>query len=309
MNAELRSRILGHAPCRIRENVPLAGYTTFKIGGPAALFAEPTTVAELIALLRRIHEHNAPYFYLGLGSNILVSDQGIDGVVIKVHGSLCEIRRHGDVIEAGPGAQLLDLTTFAAVRELSGMEPLSGIPGSVGGGLFMNAGAYGGEISDTLSEVDALTESLDQITLRKDEVGFSYRSAPRLRSLIILHSRYRLSRGLKQSIFGEMRRVWRLRREKQPLDFPSAGSIFKRPPGDYAGRLIEAVGGKGFGIGGAMVSPKHAGIFINAGGATAEDVCNLVREIRRRVYMRFGIMLENEVMAIGFPEDPFAIAV
>jgi UDP-N-acetylmuramate dehydrogenase len=189
------------------------------------------------------------------------------------------------------------------------MEPLSGIPGTVGGGLYMNAGAYGGEISDTLIETDVITPEGEQRTVKKEEVGFGYRSAPRLQPMIILRSRYQLSQGEKQNIFGEMRRVWRLRRDKQPLDFPSAGSIFKRPPGYFAGKLIEDVDGKGLRIGGAMVSPKHAGIIINAGGATAADVSALIREIRRRVYEKFHVLLENEIKPVGFQEDPFAIEI
>jgi UDP-N-acetylmuramate dehydrogenase len=187
------------------------------------------------------------------------------------------------------------------------MEQLSGIPGSVGGGLYMNAGAYGGEISDHLVEVDVLTEANEIATLSKAEINFGYRSAPLLQDKVVLASRYQLAPGAPDEIYHEMRRVWKLRRDKQPLDFPSAGSIFKRPAGDYAGRLIEAVDGKGARIGGAMVSPKHAGIFINYEHATAADVAALIREIRRRVYSQFGVMLETEVKPIGFAHDPFEI--
>lgn len=310
MISALRERLLRHIRCQVRTQELLAPYTTFRIGGPAEIFAEPATAPELNDLLRLLREEQAPYFYLGLGSNILVSDVGFDGVVIRAREQLEQIARLSDtVVEAGPSAKLLRLTTFVGVRELSGMEPLSGIPGSVGGGLYMNAGAYGGEISDTLIDIDVITEEGEQITLKKDEIGFGYRSAPLLQSMIILHSRYSLSHGERNNIFDEMRRVWRLRREKQPLDYPSAGSIFKRPPGYFAGELIEDVGGKGLRIGGAMVSPKHAGIFINAGGATAAHVTALVREIRRRVYAQFNVILENEVKPIGFKEDPFAIEI
>jgi UDP-N-acetylmuramate dehydrogenase len=308
MNPALRQRLLKDIRCQVKIREPLAPYTTFRIGGPAEIFAEPATATELIELLRLVREEQAPYFYLGLGSNLLISDEGFDGVVIRTRGELDQISMIGEgKVEAGPSAKLLRLTTFVAVRNLSGMEPLSGIPGTVGGGLYMNAGAYGGEISDTLIEGDIITPEGDQRTVRKEEVGFGYRSAPLLQPMIILRSRYKLNRGERQNIFGEMRRVWRLRREKQPLDFPSAGSIFKRPPGYFAGKLIEDVEGKGLRIGGAVVSPKHAGIFINAGGATAADVTALVREIRRRVYEKFHILLENEVKPVGFQDDPFAI--
>ncbi len=307
MKADVIARLQNHAPCVLRVGVQLAPYTTFQIGGPAALLAEPKSSHELLALLKLIRDENLPHFYLGLGSNILVSDQGIDAVVIRSSGAMESIYRSNGTIHAGPSGKLLHLTTYVAVRNLTGMEPLSGIPGSVGGGLYMNAGAYGGEISDTFVSADVITSDLRIVTLTKDEIGFGYRMAPAFRNTIILESRYTLREGDRASIFAEMRKVWKLRRDKQPLEFPSAGSIFKRPPGDYAGRLIEAVDGKGLRVGGAMVSEKHAGIFVNAGKATAADVTALVREVRGRVYAKFGIMLETEVMPIGFNEDPFAI--
>ena len=309
MNSALRQRLLQHIRCSATLDEPLAPHTTFRIGGPAQIFAEPATSAELIELMRVLRSEQAPYFYLGLGSNLLISDRGFAGVVIRARGELEDISHEGNMLSAGPGAKLLHLTTYAGVRELSGMEPLSGIPGSVGGGLYMNAGAYGGEICDTFDSADVITPEGRVETISKDDVGFGYRSAPRFQPMIILKSRYQLKPGGRESIFTEMRRVWRLRREKQPLDYPSAGSIFKRPPGYFAGKLIEDVDGKGLRIGGAMVSPKHAGIFINAGGATAADVAALVREIRRRVYQQFHVLLENEVKPVGFEEDPFAIEV
>ena len=309
MNPALRERLLRHITCSVKRDEPLAPHTTFRIGGPAEIFAEPTSTAELIDLLRVVRTEQAPLFLLGLGSNLLISDSGFAGVVIHARGELEAMSRQDNMVSAGPSAKLLHLTTFVAVRELSGMEPLSGIPGSVGGGLYMNAGAYGGEISDTLIDLDVITPEGKLERVRKEEVNFGYRSAPLLQPMIALHSRYKLRPGIKDNIFGEMRRVWRLRRDKQPLDYPSAGSIFKRPPGYFAGKLIEDVGGKGLQIGGAMVSPKHAGIFINAGGATAHDVAALVREIKKRVYDQFHVLLENEVKPVGFHEDPFAIEI
>jgi UDP-N-acetylmuramate dehydrogenase len=309
MNSVLRERLLRRISCQVKLNEPLAPRTTFRIGGPAALFAEPSTRSELLDLMRILREEQAPHFYLGLGSNLLISDSGFSGVVIHARGELAGISLKQNVVTAGPGAKLLHLTTFLAVRNLSGMEPLSGIPGTVGGGLYMNAGAYGGEISDTFLDVDVITEEGRVETVSKPEVGFGYRSAPLLQRMIILDSRYQLKPGARSAIFDEMRRVWRLRRDKQPLDFPSAGSIFKRPPGYFAGKLIEDVGGKGLRVGNAMVSPKHAGIFINAGGATAAEVAELIREIRRRVYEQFHVLLENEVKPVGFEEDPFAFEI
>lgn len=309
MNSALRDRLRRQIRCALRTDEPLAPFTSFCIGGPAALLAEPHDSRELHELLRILRAEGAACFYLGHGSNILVADAGFDGVIIRARGELCRIAGDGTEITAGPGARLLDVTAFAAARGLSGMEPLCGIPGSVGGGLYMNAGAYGGELADTFVAVDVVSESGEPRTLCKNEIGFGYRSAPALQNAIILHSRYKLTAGQPNAIYAEMRRVWKLRRAKQPLEYPSAGSVFKRPPNDFAGRLIEAVGGKGTRIGGALVPPIHAGMFVNTGGATAADVAALVRLIRRRVYERFQIMLETEIKPVGFADDPFAIEI
>ncbi|MCB9366684.1 MAG: UDP-N-acetylmuramate dehydrogenase [Calditrichaeota bacterium] len=299
--------IAAHAPCELRADAPLAPLTTFRVGGPAKVLAEPKTSKELIGLLELIRANGIPYFLLGLGSNLLVSDTGFDGVVIRLRGELASIRMdRGDCV-AGPGARLFALTTFAAENSLSGIEPLSGIPGSVGGGLWMNAGAYGGEISDTFVEADVLTKSLRQERLTNSQISFGYRSAPELKDMIVLESRYRLKQGDQSSIYGEMRRVWRLRKEKQPIEFPSAGSIFKRPPNDFAGRLIEATGCKGLRVGGAIVSEKHAGIFVNDRRASALDIATLIREVRRRIKKQFGILLETEILPVGYDSDPFAV--
>lgn len=299
--------MLRHIRYPVRLGVPLSTLTTFRIGGPAAILAEPRTRSELIETIRLLRTDKLNWFYLGHGSNLLVSDDGFDGVVVHPTGDLVQIEVSGVTITAGPAARLLDLTAVAASVGLSGMETLCGIPGSVGGGLFMNAGAYGGEIRDTLLDVSVLTHDDTIVTLSPADIHFGYRSAPELQDKIVLQSRYHLQTGEKSRIYSEMRRVWKLRRAKQPLEFPSAGSIFKRPPGDYAGRLIEAIGGKGMQVGGALVSPKHAGIFVNAHGATASDVASLVRTIRARVHQQFGILLEPEVKTIGFQEDPFSI--
>jgi len=262
----------------------------------------------MVEVMRIVTAERVPRFYLGLGSNLLVSDAGFDGVVIRAGEELRRIELKDKHVCAGPGARLLDLTAFAAARSLSGMEALSGIPGSVGGGLYMNAGAYGSEIANTLVSVDVITADLRTVTLRRDEIGFSYRSAPALENAIIMESRYTLLPAQRLNIYAEMRRVWKLRRANQPLDYPSAGSVFKRPVGDYAGRLIEAVGGKGLRVGGALVSPKHAGFIVNAGNASAADVAALVRDVRKRVYETFQVRLEPEIRAVGFAEDPFAVA-
>ena len=299
--------LIKRRPCALRENVQLAPLTTFRVGGLADILAEPASESELVKLLRALRELEIPYFYLGLGSNILVSDSGVRGVVIRSHRELANISRHGTIISAGPAARLLFLTTFAAQQSLSGLEPLSGIPGTVGGGLYMNAGAYGGEISDTFLDVRVITPDLEIKTLTKQDIAFGYRSAPELRNVIVLTSRYELKRGDQTATYAEMRNVWHLRREKQPVEYPSAGSVFKRPHGDFAGRLIEAAGCKGLRNGGAIVPTTHAGIFVNDRGGTATEIASLIQTVRRRVFDKFNVMLDNEVIPIGFDADPFAI--
>lgn len=300
-------RLMEIAPCRLRERVTLAPLTTFRVGGPADILAEPHTETELLNLLQSLRNLELPHFYLGLGSNILISDDGIRGVVIRACGQLADVSLDGKIVSAGPAARLLLLTTFAARHGLSGLEPLSGIPGTVGGGLWMNAGAYGGEICDTLLDVRVLTPSLDIITLTKADIQFGYRSAPELHNNIVLSSRYLLKQAPPAQIYAEMRKVWQLRRLKQPIEFPSAGSIFKRPPGDFAGRLIEASGCKGLRIGGAIVPDKHAGIFVNDRHGTATEIATLIRTVRERVHKNFDVLLVNEILPIGFDVDPFAI--
>lgn len=296
-----------HAPCLIRENVPLAPLTTFRVGGPARLLAEPRNEAELVELMRIISKTGLQYFYLGLGSNLLVSDDGFSGVVIRSSGVLSKVCRDGEYLVSGPATRLQLLASFAAQNELSGLEQLSGIPGSVGGGLWMNAGAYGREISDVFEDATVLTQDLSLERISRTEISFSYRKAPELEPVIVLNSRYKLTKGDQSSITAEMKRVWMLRRAKQPIEYPSAGSIFKRPPGGFAGRLIEEAGCKELREGGAVVPSKHAGIFINDRGATAKEIASLVRTVRRRVYEMFNILLETEILPVGFESDPFEI--
>ncbi|MFH1011970.1 MAG: UDP-N-acetylmuramate dehydrogenase [bacterium] len=295
--------------CRafVRENEPLAPWTTWRIGGPARLFAEPRKLPELLSLLHSLRTEEIPWIVLGLGSNVLISDQGFPGVVIHPKGEFAALHMENTDIVAGSAARLFDLTILAARHSLSGMEALCGIPGSVGGGLCMNAGAFGGQISDRLKDVELLEPSGNMQTLNHEEIGFGYRVASRLQKGIILRSRFSLEKREPRDIWTAMRQVWRKRRASQPLTMPSAGSVFKRPEGDFAGRLIEAAGAKGLRKGGAVVSTKHANFFINTGGATAADMTALIREVRRLVLDKFGITLELEVKPIGFSEDFLAI--
>jgi UDP-N-acetylmuramate dehydrogenase len=301
-------RALEHGRGFVREWEPLAPWTTWRIGGPARLFAQPHRLQQLTSLFDIVRAERLPWFFLGLGSNVLVSDEGFPGVVLHPEGELSAIDFEADEIVAGPMARLLDLTVFAAQHSLSGMETLCGIPGSVGGALYMNAGAFGAQVSDRLQRVELLSPGGDIQILEAKDIGFGYRTAPRLQEGIILRSWYALEKESPNRVWAAMRKAWKDRREKQPLDLPSAGSVFKRPPGDFAGRLIEAVGAKGNRIGGAMVSEKHANFFINVGHATAAEMAALIRNVRAMVLDRFGVLLELEVKPVGFAQDPFAIA-
>ena len=296
-----------HCGDYVRENEPLGPRTTMRIGGPAKLFAEPRTLSELSELCKILQSENLDAFFLGFGSNILVSDEGVQGVVIHPRGDFSKIEFENGEIIAGPSARLLDLTIFAGNHGLSGLEQLSGIPGSVGGGLYMNAGAFRSAISDKLARLELLKHSGKITVLRRREINFGYRKAPELREGIILRSFYRLDSMPAAPIWAAMRNAWKLRRAKQPLDVPSAGSIFKRPKGDFSGRLIEAVEAKGLRIGDAAVSDKHANFFINAGHATAGDMAALIRKVRTLVFEKFDVRLEPEVKPVGFKENPFEI--
>lgn len=299
--------VLRHCGAFVREREPLGPWTTWRIGGPARLFAQPTQKIQLLLLIEILRTEQIPWIFLGLGSNVLISDDGFPGAVIRPKDEFALIQMERSEIVAGPTARLFDVTVFAARRGLSGMELLCGIPGSVGGALFMNAGAFGGQISDRLKHLELLQPDGNTRTLEQAEISFDYRAAPRLQEGIVLHSRFLLEQKKPQEIWPAMRNVWNRRRASQPLDMPSAGSVFKRPPGDFAGRLIEAVGAKGLRIGGAMISKKHANFFLNMGDATAADITALIRKVRIRVFNEFGVWLEPEVKPIGFSENPFEV--
>ena len=291
----------------VREWEPLGPWTTWRIGGPARLFAQPCSMQELLSFLEIIRAEQIPWFFLGLGSNVLVSDSGFSGMVIHPKGEFTRIEVQNHTITAGPMARLLDVTILAARHSLSGMENLCGIPGSMGGGLYMNAGAFGGQISDTLERLELLEADGSIQVLRRADIDFDYRAAPRLQKGIILRSWLSLQDRDKRLVWAAMRKVWQRRRASQPLGVPSAGSVFKRPAGDFAGRLIEAAGAKGLRIGRAAVSEKHANFFVNMGGATASDMAALICKVRLLVYEKFGVRLETEVKPVGFAKDPFVI--
>ncbi|MBQ6595329.1 MAG: UDP-N-acetylmuramate dehydrogenase [Clostridia bacterium] len=284
---------------RIEMNVPMARLTTFRIGGPADIVARPASEAEAVAVLRLAESSRVPAVVLGNGSNVIVRDGGIRGLVVLLGEDLANISVDGCRITAEAGAPLSRVAQAALGAGLAGLEFASGLPGSVGGACVMNAGAYDGQLRDVLIQARVYHAS-EVRTWKKAEMEMGYRTSRPLREGgIVLSAVFELREGDREAIGGLMRDLNNRRREKQPLNMPSAGSVFKRPVGLFAGRLIEDAGLKGFSIGGAQVSEKHAGFIVNTGNATAADVLALIAEVQRRVYASSGISLETEVRVLG----------
>lgn len=281
-------------------NEPMAKHTTFEIGGPADYFAVPSSAEEVSALVKIAKEYELPMTIVGNGSNMLVLDKGIRGLVLNFSTSMADIRMEDGLVIAGAGALLKDVSLYAAEKSMLGLEFAVGIPGSIGGAVFMNAGAYEGDISGVVSAVTAVCKTGDIRRFTKEELNFSYRhSCFQDNGCLICEVELKLRPGNESFIRNKMADFTERRESKQPLELPSAGSTFKRPPGHFAGTLIEQAGLKGLRVGGAEVSKKHAGFVVNAGGATAEDVLNLIKKVQNLVYEHAGVMLQPEVRIIG----------
>ena len=285
----------------LRENEPMSRHTTFRIGGPARLMALPRDRKEAAAAVRAAAELGIRPFFLGNGSNLLVADGGYEGFIVKLTG-LDQTREVNRRLRAESGISLARLAMAAWGRGLTGLEFAHGIPGTLGGGVAMNAGAYGGEMSQVLTAVTFLDEAGQVITLPAQECALTYRHSlftdhP---ERLILEAEFELAQGVPTLIKIRMDELAQKRRAKQPLDQPSAGSTFKRPEGHFAAALIEQCGLKGLSVGGAQVSEKHAGFVVNRGGATAEDVLRLMEQVRERVLRDTGVELEPEVKLLGF---------
>mgnify|MGYP001034603724 CR=1 FL=1 len=284
----------------LRVSEPMSKHTTFRIGGPAALMALPRTAVEAKAAVKAVRDLGVEPFFLGNGSNLLVADEGYPGFIIKLTWDFDGIREVNRGLEAGSAVLLPRLSNAAFGWGLTGLEFASGIPGSVGGAVTMNAGAYGGEVAQVLESVTFLDEAGEICTLPASACGFGYRkSIFSDRKCLILKARFHLNQGDPASIRARMEALAAKRREKQPLEYPSAGSMFKRPPGHFAAALIDQCGLKGFTVGGAQVSAKHAGFVINRGDAACADVLELVRQVRERVLAQTGVELELEVKMLG----------
>lgn len=289
---------------RICNNVsfdePMKLHTSYKIGGPCDIFCEPESILEITNLIKYFKNNSVKFMIIGNGSNMLVSDLGIEGAVIKIGKKLGEIKVFGDEIYSEAGALLSKTANVALNNELSGMEAISGIPGSVGGAVYMNAGAYGTEMKDVLKEVTFITPEGDIKTLSCDMLELGYRKSIFTDSEnVIISCVFKLNKGDKTEILEKMKDYTKRRNDKQPITYPSAGSVFKRPQGYFAGKLIEDSGLKGYSIGGAMISELHAGFIINYNNATCEDVKKLIEYAQRTVFEKFSVKIEPEIKIIG----------
>jgi len=279
---------------------PMKKHTSFKLGGPADILVTPHSKEQLVLVLGYCNKNSIPFYVIGNGTNLLVRDKGIRGVVIKIFNNYNEIKVEGNVICAEAGALLSRIANTAYDNSLTGFEFAHGIPGTLGGAVTMNAGAYGGEMKDVVYMTEFVNKDGKIVTIKNDEHKFSYRDSSIQRSQgVVLKSWIKLEKGNKQDIKARMEELMKKRKDKQPIEMPSAGSVFKRPEGHFAGKLIEDCGLRGFNIGGAQVSPKHCGFIVNTGTATTQDVLNLVNTIQKNVKDKFNVDMHTEVRIIG----------
>lgn len=279
---------------------PMKKHTTFRLGGPADYFLCPSDAGQVAGILHICREEGLPWFVLGNGSNLLVSDAGYRGVVIQIYKNMNQVWIDGEKITAQAGALLSAVSKKAMEAGLSGIEFASGIPGTLGGAAVMNAGAYGGEMKDVLETVKILTPEGEVRTLLAEELELGYRtSIIKEKGYLVLEAVLKLSQGDQEAIRARMEELKVQRVSKQPLEYPSAGSTFKRPEGYFAGKLIQDSGLRGYRVGGAQVSEKHCGFVINTGEASAADVACLIRDVQKQVYEKFGVKLETEVKYLG----------
>jgi len=282
-------------------NAPMRQFTSMKVGGPADSLFFPKNMEELKRVVRFAKRKKIPFFILGKGTNLVVRDKGVRGWVINLTQGMKRIRVDGEIVEAEAGSSLQRLVQFSVQRGLTGLEPFCGIPGTVGGGVAMNAGAWGAELKNVLLSVGFMKDNGETAERSRSRLRFSYRGLALPRSWIILRGRFQLKRGKKEEIRERVRSYSELRKRRQPLDFPSAGSIFKNPQEGPAGKWIEEAGLKGFRIGQAMVSERHANFIINLGKAKAGEVIRLMEFVERKVSQEKGISLEREVKVVGEP--------
>lgn len=297
MNKSLENRLkLIAGDSNVRCDEPMSSHCTFRAGGTAKYYVIPDEYKKVRDVLRLCVEENIPYYVIGNGSNLLVQDDGFDGVIIEIDSALAKIEINGNEIVAKAGAKLSKIAVKALNESLTGFEFAHGIPGNLGGAVTMNAGAYGGEMKDVLKWVKVLDNNGEMKTLKAEELELGYRTSIIVKEkMIVLEACIELHEGNRDEIEMHMKELMAKRKEKQPLEYPSAGSTFKRPEGYFAGKLIHDAGLKGYRVGGAMVSEKHSGFVINYDNATATDIINLMKDVRKKVYEEFQVTLEPEV--------------
>ena len=284
----------------IKLDEPMKKHISFRVGGPADILVKPRTEEQIAKVVKLLKEKNVPYIVIGNGSNLLVKDGGVRGVVIEISDNFNDFNIDGNIVNIQSGALLSFVGKSVLRAELKGFEFAAGIPGTLGGALAMNAGAYGGEMKDVLKEVTVLTPEGGVLTLQADELHMGYRtSVIKEAGYIVLEAVISLEKGDQEEIRSRMQELAGMRTSKQPLSYPSAGSTFKRPEGYFAGKLIMDSGLRGYQVGGARVSEKHCGFVINTGNATAKDVTTLMSDVQRIVMEKFGVKLEPEVKFLG----------
>ncbi len=274
-------------------------HTSFRLGGNARYFVMPSSEDETVSLIKALRESQKKFIVIGNGSNLLVSDKGFDGIVVCIGKNMSDIKAEGNEIHAMAGALLSRIASVAAENSLTGFEFASGIPGSLGGAVVMNAGAYGGEMKDVVTKTTYIDADSNIKTVEGASHGFDYRKSIFTKDDVVLSSTIRLKKGNIEEIKAYTRELNAKRREKQPLEYPSAGSAFKRPEGHFAAKLIDDASLRGYRVGGACVSEKHAGFIINYDNATSEDVYNLIGDVKKIVLDKFGVMLEPEIRFVG----------
>ncbi|MFP5109072.1 UDP-N-acetylmuramate dehydrogenase [Neobacillus sp. C211] len=286
---------------KVKISEPLVNHTTIKIGGPADLFIEPSSVENLKQVMGLVKKHSLNWRAIGRGSNLLVSDKGIEGAVIKLGSGVDGLKINGSEITVGGGHSLISLATLISKKGMAGLEFASGIPGSVGGAVYMNAGAHGSDISKILTRAHILFEDGTMEWLSNDEMKFSYRTSvlQKIRPGIVVEAAFQLVEGDKAVIVSQMIKNKDYRKDTQPWNFPCAGSIFRNPLPNYAGKLIEDAGLKGYSIGGAKISEMHGNFIVNAGNATAADVLALIQHVKDTIYSLYNVKMETEVEIIG----------
>lgn len=299
---DLLNRIVGKQNVKLDE--PMSIHTTFRIGGPAEVFVTPQSAEEIEQVVLACNNVSAPFFVIGHGSNLLVSDAGMQGVVIQLYNNFAKFRIEGTKVYAQAGVMLNRLGNAIRDAGLTGFEFAAGIPGTLGGAVMMNAGAYGGEMKDIVTAVQLMDQNGNLLEKPGEEMEFGYRhSIVEEEGYIVIGATLTLQEGRQEDITAKMEELAEARKTKQPLEHPSAGSTFKRPEGYFAGKLIQDAGLRGYSVGGAQVSEKHCGFVINKGGATAADVIQLITEVKQTVYDKFHVELEPEVRLMGIGQE------